>query len=195
MSTDYLENIRRTPEIERAAYIAPSAVLRGAVRLGMESSVWHCAVLRGDMAPIEVGARSNVQDGAILHVADNLPCIIGDDVTIGHAAIVHACRIGDRCLIGMGSIILNGSVIGDECIVGAGAVIPGGKTIPPRSLVLGNPGRVVRSVSDEEVEGLRAQAKTYIALARASVEAEAGVETKAPGGERSAEAPGGGRAP
>ncbi len=178
MSSDYLDNIRRTSEIEGAAFVAASAVLRGAVKLGPESSVWHCAVLRADMAPIEVGARSNVQDGAILHVADNLPCIIGEDVTIGHAAIVHACRIGNRCLIGMGSIILNGTVIGDECIIGAGTVIPGGKTIPQRSLVLGNPGRVVRSVTDEEVEGLRAQAGTYIALARASAEAEAGNKTQ-----------------
>ncbi len=172
MSVDYLENIGKTPETKLAAYVAPSAVLRGAVSLGPESSVWHCAVLRGDMAPIEVGARSNVQDGAILHVAKTLPCIVGEDVTIGHAAIVHACRIGNRCLIGMGSIILNGAVIGDECIVGAGTVIPGGKTIPPRSLVLGNPGRVVRQVTDEEAEGLLAQAGTYIALARASAEAE-----------------------
>lgn len=173
MSTTYTDNIGCKPEIEGAAYVAPSAVLRGAVSLGPEASVWHCAVLRGDIAPIKVGSRSNVQDGAILHVADHLPCIVGEDVTIGHAAIVHACRIGNRCLIGMGSIIMNDSIIGDECIIGAGAVIPGGKTIPPRSLVLGNPGRVVRSVTDEEVEGLKAQARTYIALARASAEAEA----------------------
>lgn len=173
MSTEYNDNIGRTPEIEAAAYVAPSAVLRGDVALAREASVWHCAVLRADIAPIRVGARTNVQDGAILHVADDLPCVIGDDVTIGHAAVVHACRIGDRCLIGMGAIILNGTVVGDECIIGAGALIPGGKTIPARSLVLGNPGRVVRSVTDEEVEGLRAQARTYIELARATAEFEA----------------------
>ncbi len=172
MGTDYKENIEHIPEIGPAAYVAPSAVLRGAIRLGPGSSVWHCAVLRGDMAPIEVGARTNIQDGAVLHVADNLPCIIGEDVTIGHTAIVHACRIGDRCLIGMGAIILNGAIVGNECIVGAGALIPGGKTIPPRSLVLGNPGRIVREVTEEEIEGLRAQARTYIELAVASASSE-----------------------
>ena len=166
MSKEYLANIHKTPNTEKAAYISPHAVIRGAVTLGQDVSVWHGAVLRSDMAPIEVGARSNIQDGAVLHVAENMPCIVGEEVTIGHGAIVHACTVGNRCLIGMGAIVLNGTVVGDECIIGAGTVIPGGKNIPPRSMVLGNPGKVTRAITDEEAIHLREQAYTYIALAR-----------------------------
>lgn len=166
MSKAYLANIHKSPNTEKAAYISPHAVVRGAVTLGEDVSVWHGAVLRGDMAPIEVGARSNIQDGAVLHVAENMPCIVGEEVTIGHGAIVHACTVGNRCLIGMGAIILNGTVIGDECIIGAGTVIPGGKKIPPRSMVLGNPGRITRAITDEEAAQLREQASTYIEIAR-----------------------------
>lgn len=166
MSKEYLANIHKTPDTEKAAYISPYSVIRGAVTLERDVSVWHGAVLRGDMAPIVVGARSNIQDGAVLHVAENLPCIIGEEVTIGHGAIVHACTVGNRCLIGMGAIVLNGTVIGDECIIGAGAVIPGGKNIPPRSMVLGNPGKVTRTITDEEAANLREQANVYIELAR-----------------------------
>lgn len=172
MGRDYSQFIRHDPETEKALYISPTATIRGTVTLEEKVSVWHSAVLRGDMAPIEVGARTNIQDGAVLHVADDTPCVVGEDVTIGHAAIVHACKIGNRCLVGMGAIIMNGTVIGDECIIGAGTVIPGGKTIPSRSLVIGNPGRVVRSVTDAEVEGLRVQARTYMLLAQETAAAE-----------------------
>jgi carbonic anhydrase/acetyltransferase-like protein (isoleucine patch superfamily) len=180
MNVEYLGNIHATPRTEGAAYISPHAVIRGAVTIGEDASIWHGAVLRGDMAPIEVGAGSNIQDGAVLHVAEHQPCIIGEDVTVGHGAIVHACRVGDRCLIGMGSIILNGTIVGDECIVGAGTVIPEGKTIPPRSMVLGNPGKITRSLSDEEVAKLREQARMYIDFARETANAESSISGPVP---------------
>ena len=162
---EYSENCSASPDVGEAAFIAPTAVLAGKVVLGKDSAVWHNAVLRADLAPVIVGERSNIQDGAVLHVAENLHCKIGNDVTVGHGAIVHACEVGDRCLIGMGSIILNGAEIGHECIIGAGALVTGGKKIPPRSLVMGNPGRVVRNVRDDEVDDIIESAKTYVNLA------------------------------
>ena len=157
------------------AFVAPSAAVSGEIALGRDCSLWHNTTLRGDLAPISVGARSNIQDGAVLHVETTHPCIVGEDVTIGHGAIVHGCRIGDRCLIGMGAIILNGAEIGEECIVGAGALVTEGKKIPPRSLVLGMPGKVARSIGDEEVEKILENAASYLRLAR-QAEAEAGAE-------------------
>lgn len=148
------------------AYVSPHSVITGDVSLGTDSSIWHNATLRGDIAPIRIGERTNIQDGSVVHVADNLPCTIGSDVTVGHGAIVHGCAVGDRCLIGMGSILLNGAEIGEECIIGAGALVTEGKKIPPRSLVLGNPGKITRSVSDEEVARIIESAATYLKLAK-----------------------------
>jgi carbonic anhydrase/acetyltransferase-like protein (isoleucine patch superfamily) len=162
------------------AFVAPSAAVSGEVSLGAECSLWHNTTLRGDLAPIMVGVRSNIQDGAVLHVESTHPCVVGDDVTVGHGAIVHGCRIGDRCLIGMGAIILNGAEIGDECVVGAGALVTEGKKIPPRSLVIGMPARVVRSIGDEEVAKILENAASYLRLARqasAETNAEASAET------------------
>jgi len=158
------------------AFMAPSAAVSGEVSLGEDCSLWHNTTLRGDLAPIVVGARSNIQDGAVLHVETTHPCVVGEDVTVGHGAIVHGCRIGDRCLIGMGAIILNGAEIGDECIVGAGALVTEGKKIPPRSLVLGMPAKVVRSIGDEEVGKILGNAASYLRLAR---QAEAEAKAKA----------------
>jgi len=154
--------------LEAVAYVAPSASLTGDVRLGEDASIWHNATLRGDLAPVVVGRGSNVQDGAILHVAHELPCIVGEDVTIGHGAIVHGCRVADRCLIGMGAIILNGAEIGEDSIVGAGALVTEGKQIPPRSLVLGNPARIVRTVKDTEIEKIQKTAQNYREMAAAA---------------------------
>ncbi len=156
----------KKPEVlEAIAYIAPSASITGDVRLGDKASIWHNATLRGDLAPVFVGRGSNVQDGAVLHVAHELPCIVGEDVTVGHGAIVHGCRVADRCLIGMGAILLNGAEIGEESIVGAGALVTEGKKIPPRSLILGNPARIVRAVKDEEIEKIRKTALNYREMA------------------------------
>jgi len=149
----------------RPAFLAPSASITGQVSLGQDSSVWHNATLRGDFARVSIGDRTNIQDGAVLHVAEGRPCFIGDDVTVGHGAIVHGSKVGSRSLIGMGSIILNGAEIGEECIVGAGALVPEGRKIPARSLVLGSPARIVRAVGDEEVENILASAATYRRLA------------------------------
>ncbi len=147
------------------AFISSHSTVTGDVSLGRDSSVWHNATLRGDIAPIKVGARTNIQDGAVLHVANDLPCLVGADVTVGHGAIVHGCKVGDRCLIGMGAILLNGAEIGEESIIGAGALVTEGKKIPPRSLVLGNPGKITRQVTDDEVRKIIESAATYCALA------------------------------
>lgn len=164
---DDVEALRGTGlHTAEAAYVSPHAVLTHDVRLGGDSGVWHHAVLRGDIAPISVGARSNVQDGAVLHVAATEPCVIGDDVTIGHAAIVHGCRIGDRCLIGMGAIILNGARIGDECVVAAGSLVTERKSFPPRSLIMGSPAKAVRQLDDADVEKILESAASYVRLAK-----------------------------
>jgi carbonic anhydrase/acetyltransferase-like protein (isoleucine patch superfamily) len=131
--------------------VHPSAVLIGDVRMGDGVSVWPQAVLRADYNSITVGSRTNIQDGAVVHNDHGHPAAIGDDCVVGHRAVVHGCVIGNRCLIGIGAIVLNGAVVGDECVIGAGAVVTEGKAIPPRSMVLGVPGKVVRAVSDEDL--------------------------------------------
>jgi carbonic anhydrase/acetyltransferase-like protein (isoleucine patch superfamily) len=163
---------------EKQAYIAESAVIAGDVHLGKDSSVWHNSTLRGDLAPIFVGERSNIQDGAVLHVAQGLPCVIGDDVTVGHGAIVHGCHVGDACIVGMGSILLNGCEIGPESIVGAGALITEGKKFPPKSLLIGNPARRVRELTGEELLKIRQTAASYVELAE-KAEAERAKAEKA----------------
>jgi carbonic anhydrase/acetyltransferase-like protein (isoleucine patch superfamily) len=145
-----------------AFWVAPNAVLLGKVKLGEDASVWFSAVLRGDNELITVGARSNVQDGCVLHTDPGFPLTIAEDCTIGHMAMLHGCTIGRGSLIGIGSIILNGAEIGEECVIGAGALIPEGKIIPPRSMVLGSPGKVVRQLSDEEAHRFGDGARRYV---------------------------------
>lgn len=137
-------------KIHETARIAQGAVVYGDVSVGEKTSIWYNAVVRGDSDSITIGKYSNVQDNCTVHVDTGHPVEIGDYVTIGHGAVVHGCKIGNRCLIGMGAIILNDAVIEDDCVIGAGALIAQGKTIPKGSLVVGNPGRVMRSVSEEE---------------------------------------------
>ena len=127
-----------------------------------EASVWFGAVLRGDNEPITVGARSNVQDGCVLHTDPGFPLTIGPDCTIGHMVMLHGCTIGTRSLIGIGSIILNGAKIGEECLIGANTLIGEGKDIPPRSMVLGSPGKIVRQLSDEDVARFTGGAGRYV---------------------------------
>jgi carbonic anhydrase/acetyltransferase-like protein (isoleucine patch superfamily) len=133
----------------------------GSVHLEEETSVWYSASIRGDIDTITIGWGSNVQDNAALHVDEGVPLVVGRDVTIGHGAIVHGCTVGDRCLIGMGAIILNGARIGRECIVGAGALITEGKEFPERSLIVGSPAKAVRSVTDDEVSKILKNAANY----------------------------------
>ena len=157
----------RRPELRGGGhYIAPTGVVVGSVVLDAGSSVWFGAVIRGDNEPITIGARSNVQDGAVLHTDPGFPLVIGTDVTIGHQAMLHGCTIGDGSLVGIQAIVMNGAVVGRECIVGAGALIPEGRVVPDRSLVVGSPGKVVRSLTDQEVARLRQAADVYVSKAR-----------------------------
>ena len=149
------------PQLAEGAWAAPSADLIGDVRLGARASVWFGAVLRGDNTPLILGDETNFQDGAIGHSDPGFPLTVGARVTIGHQAILHGCTIADDCLIGMGARILNGAVIESECIVGAGALITEGKRFERRSLIVGAPARVVRQVTEEERQLLRASAAHY----------------------------------
>jgi carbonic anhydrase/acetyltransferase-like protein (isoleucine patch superfamily) len=155
----------KTPAFGKGVYIAQGAVVLGDVTLGDHSSVWCNAVLRGDINRITVGHHTNIQDNAVLHLADDFPCILGNYVTVGHAAIVHACTVGDQVLVGMGSAILDGAVIGEQSLVGAGAVVTPGTQIPPGSLVVGTPAKVARELSAEERTELRALAEKYVRTA------------------------------
>jgi len=149
------------PEANRY-WISPSATLIGRVRLKEDASIWFGAILRADDDVIEIGARTNIQDGAILHVDPGYPLTIGDDCTIGHRAMLHGCTIGGTTLIGMSATILNGAQIGRHCVIGAGTLIPEGKVIPDNSLVVGAPGRVVRQIDDAEVSKLAEAAGRYV---------------------------------
>jgi carbonic anhydrase/acetyltransferase-like protein (isoleucine patch superfamily) len=142
----------------------------GDVRLAAEASVWYQCVLRGDMAPITVGARSNIQDLTMVHVDEGLPCSIGAGVGVGHRCILHGCEIEDDCLIGMGSVLLNGVRVGTGSVIGAGAVVPEGMRIPPGSLVLGVPARITRPVDDALRARIRLTVEHYVALARLHAE-------------------------
>lgn len=154
------------PECSEAAFIAPSADVIGDVVVGQDASVWYGAVLRGDVQPIRVGARTNVQEGAVLHGTTGVqPCVVGEDVTIGHRAIVHGCTLERGCLVGMGAIVLDTAVVGEEAIIGAGAIVTSGTVIPPRTLALGAPARVVRELREADLLMLRGSAAHYVELA------------------------------
>ena len=147
-------------------FVAPNAAVIGRVRLGRNASVWFGAVLRGDTNEIEIGDDTNIQDNAVVHVDDDAPAIIGDSVTVGHAAVVHGCTVGRGSLIGIGSTILSHAKIGEFCIVGAGALVTERKEFPDRSLILGAPAKRVRDITDEEVEMMKRSAAHYAALGR-----------------------------
>jgi carbonic anhydrase/acetyltransferase-like protein (isoleucine patch superfamily) len=155
------EFLRRKPTLGQNVFIASGAVIVGDVSLGDHSSVWYNAILRGDINGIRVGHHSNIQDQAVLHVADAYPCVVGNWVTIGHAAIVHACTLGDEVLVGMGSTILDGAVVGERTLVGANSLITQRSQIPPGSLVMGAPAKVVRALTGEELQELRVSAQRY----------------------------------
>jgi carbonic anhydrase/acetyltransferase-like protein (isoleucine patch superfamily) len=155
-----------SPTLASDVFVAASADVIGRVTLKEQASIWYNATLRGDINEIVVGSHSNVQDNAVLHLSDDLPCIIGDYVTVGHSAIVHAATVEDGVLVGMGSIILDGSVIGENSIVGAGALVTGSTIVPPNSLVLGSPAKVVRALKPEEVSAGRDLAEKYVRQSR-----------------------------
>jgi carbonic anhydrase/acetyltransferase-like protein (isoleucine patch superfamily) len=152
----------KTPKLSASSWIAPTATVIGNVMLGENSSVWWNAVIRGDTEHIVIGANSNVQDGSVLHADPGIPLTLGEHVTIGHMAMLHGCTVGEGSLIGIKSVIMNRAVIGKECLIGANTLIPEGKIIPDRSLVVGSPGRILRTLSDEEVKQLRDTAVDYV---------------------------------
>jgi carbonic anhydrase/acetyltransferase-like protein (isoleucine patch superfamily) len=155
------------PILGRDVFVADSAAVIGDVHLGDQAGVWFGAVLRGDYFPIRVGARTNLQDNSVVHItAGQAATSIGDDVTVGHAAVIHGCTIGHRCLVGMGSIVLDGAVVGDDSFIAAGSLVTPGTVIPPRSFVLGRPAKVARPVRDEDLAWIRQAAALYVGYAR-----------------------------
>lgn len=151
-----------TPRIHESVFVAPGAYLIGDITIGEQSTVWFNAVLRGDEDAIVIGKRCSIQDNATIHLFEGSPVVIEDDVTVGHNVILHGCKIGKRSIIGMGSTILDGAEIGEECIIGADTLIPSGKKIPPRSLVVGSPGKVVREIGEKDVELINLSINTYV---------------------------------
>ena len=153
----------KRPEIAASAYIDPAAVIIGDVVIGADSSVWPCAVIRGDVHHIRIGARTNIQDGCVLHVMrDEYPLILGDDITVGHSVTLHGCTVESRCLIGIGAIILNGVTVGTGSIVAAGSLVTERTVIPPGSLVVGQPGKVKRMLTGIDQSAIDAYAKRYV---------------------------------
>jgi carbonic anhydrase/acetyltransferase-like protein (isoleucine patch superfamily) len=153
-------------QIHPTAFIASTAAVMGNVTIGEDASVWYGAVLRGDMAPIVIGAQTNIQDGTIVHVDEGVPCTVGRRVAVGHRVILHGCTVGDDCLIAMGSVLLNGVTIGAGSVVAAGAVLPEGMQVPPGSLVMGMPGRIVRPVDPALAKRVAATWEHYVEEAR-----------------------------
>lgn len=152
----------KQPIIAKTAYLVPGVAIVGDVSIGEYSSIWYHAVIRGDLSQIKIGDRSNIQDGCILHSDAGMPLTIGNQVTVGHGAILHSCTIGDNSLIGMGAIVLNGAKIGKNCIVGAGALVTQNTIVPDNSLIFGNPAKVKRSLTPEEIQHNTANAEEYV---------------------------------
>ncbi|MGH2353445.1 MAG: gamma carbonic anhydrase family protein [Chloroflexota bacterium] len=162
-----LEFQGRRPDIAPDVFIAEGAIVIGDVIIGAGSSIWYNAVLRGDIAPIRVGRGSNVQDGAVVHVDEGAPCVIGDNVVIGHGAVVHSATVGDGAMVSMHATLLSGSMVGAESIVGANALVTEGKAFPPRSLIVGVPGKLLREVTDEQAQAVLENAQRYAGYAQA----------------------------
>ena len=150
------------PQIHASAWVAENATLEGQITLQKDVSIWFNAVLRAEHAPITVGEGSNIQDGTVCHVDPGMPLTIGRSVTVGHKVMLHGCTIGDESLIGINAVILNGAKIGRHCLIGANSLIPEGKEIPDGSLVMGSPGKIVRTLSEAQIEGLKASAMHYV---------------------------------
>lgn len=154
--------LRRQPRLGRKVYLASNATVLGDVTIGDHSSVWYHTTVRGDINRIVVGHHTNIQDNSVLHVADDFPCLVGNWVTVGHGAVVHACTVGDEVLVGMGAVILDGAVVGDQCVIGANALVTQGMKIPTGSMVLGMPAKIVRPLKPEERSRLRWWAQKYV---------------------------------
>jgi carbonic anhydrase/acetyltransferase-like protein (isoleucine patch superfamily) len=170
---------RALPLVHPSAFVAPNATVLGDVQLGEESSVWFQCVLRADINRITVGPRSNIQDGCVVHLADDFPTQVGELVTVGHKTILHACTVGDEVLVGMNAVVLDGAEIGARSIIGAGSLVTGGKKFPPGSLILGSPAKVVRTLSLAEQSEIKHWAEKYVQLARVYREQAAGARSNA----------------
>ncbi|HTY08431.1 MAG TPA: gamma carbonic anhydrase family protein [Candidatus Edwardsbacteria bacterium] len=162
----------KTPKVDASAFVAETAVLVGDIEIGRNCSVWYGVVVRADINSVRIGADTNIQENTVIHVDLNdrglgdCSTVIGDRVTVGHGVILHGCKIGDDCLIGMGAIVLSGATIGEGCVVGAGALVREGQVVPPHSLVLGMPAQVKRTLGDPELEQIRHSAQHYVDLAK-----------------------------
>lgn len=154
------------PQIASDAFVAPGAAVVGGVEIGPRASIWYHCAIRGDINKIIIGADTNIQDGTVIHVADDHPAIVGDRVSVGHRAIIHACEIGDETLIGMGAIIMDGAVVGPRCVVAAGSLVTKNSKIPEGSLVMGSPAKVIRSLTAEEQQQNAALAAKYVEISR-----------------------------
>lgn len=155
-----LEHLR--PSVSERCFIAPGSHVIGDVRLGSDVSVWFGAVIRADNDTIRIGARSNIQDGAVLHVDPGVPLSVGENVTVGHQAMLHGCAVGEGSLIGIGAVVLNGAKIGRNCLIGAKALVTENTVVPDGSLFLGSPGKVVRTLSEEQIAGMQAGTQSYV---------------------------------
>jgi len=153
-----------SPKIHRSVYIAQSANIIGMVKIDENCSVWHNAVLRGDVDEIIIKSGTNIQDNCVLHCSENMKTIVGEGTTVGHSAVLHSCEIGNNSLIGMGAVILDGVKIGDNCLIAAGSLLTPGTVIPDGSMVMGSPGKIKRELTSDEIEGIRLNAIEYIAL-------------------------------
>ncbi|WP_017378725.1 gamma carbonic anhydrase family protein [Paenisporosarcina sp. TG-14] len=152
----------KTPVVDSTVFLAPGSKIIGEVQVGAESTIWFNTVLRGDEGLIFIGKRCSIQDNSTIHLYEDAPVVVEDEVTVGHNVILHGCKVGKRSIIGMGSTILDHAEIGEECIIGANTLIPPGKKIPPRSLVVGSPGKVVRELNDKDLEMIQLSIDTYV---------------------------------
>ena len=161
-----LPYLGKAPRLAASAWLAEGTVVTGDVEIGEESSIWFGTVIRGDVNTVRIGARTNIQDQSMVHVAGGThPTVVGDEVTVGHRAVLHGCTVHDRCLIGIGAIVLDGAVVGPDAMIGAGALVPPGMVVPPGKLVLGAPAKVKRDLTPEELAFLRASAARYAGYA------------------------------
>jgi carbonic anhydrase/acetyltransferase-like protein (isoleucine patch superfamily) len=172
--------LRKKPQLGQSVYIAQGAVVLGDVTMGDRSSVWYNAVVRGDINRIVIGHHTNIQDNAVLHLADEFPCLVGNWVTVGHSAIVHACTVGDETLIGMGAVILDGAEVGRQCLIGARALVTPGTRIPDGSLAVGAPATVKRALTDNERSELKFWAEKYVQNAAYCLEHGIGISKPLP---------------
>lgn len=150
------------PKVDKSAYVADDVILTGDVEIKEDANIWFGVAMRGDIAPITIGKRSNVQDLSVVHVGYSDPVVVGDDVTIGHACIIHGCKIGNNVLVGMGTTLMNGVVVGDNTIIGAGSLVTEGKQIPSGVLAMGRPAKVIRELTEEEIEKIKVSAEKYV---------------------------------